>query len=61
MASDPRHHYSYAVEVPLEGSGNWFQLVTAVTPEAAAEVVRVLLACGGSEPAAVRVVKRPTD
>lgn len=61
METDQRHRYFYAVEVPLEGGGTWFQLVTATTPETAAEVVRVLLACGGSEPAAVRVVKRPLD
>jgi hypothetical protein len=61
VGTDPRGRYAYGIEVPLEGSGTWFQLVIATTPEHAAEVVRILLACGGPEPCSVRVVKRPLD
>jgi hypothetical protein len=61
VETDQRWRYCYSVQVPTPGADNWYELVVALTPEHASEVIRVLLACGGSDPYQVRVVKRPLD
>lgn len=45
----------YIVNVPMPDGTNWFQLCRCISPESAAEIVRVLLAAGDNGPAMVRV------
>jgi hypothetical protein len=61
VGTDPRGRYAYAVEVPLSGGEHWHELAVALTPEAAGDLVRAIMACGGPEPHSVRVAKRPLD
>lgn len=52
----------YVVQVPLTGSTDqWFDVARAVTPEGAAELVRVLLTHRSPDVNIVRVEVRPSQ
>ena len=46
----------WAIELPLQGMADqWWEICRATTPEAAAEVVRVLLTHGLTAPCIIRI------
>ena len=48
----------YSIMLRLPGSDQWWQVVEALTPEAAGEVVRILLSQGAGSPGEIKIEVR---
>lgn len=52
----------YIVQLPLIGhQDDWFDVVRALTPDGAAEVVRILLQYRTPDASTIRIVTRPAE
>lgn len=51
----------YEIQMPLPGGESWFTVCSAVTPEAAAEVVRCLLLASGRLAKTIMIVTVEID